>query len=308
MPDSEQFGRADFGQGGLNDHLDADSLVEEIGLDRSEIQWRKDFIGFTDDDVRRLRTYQDDFEDNAEQVAEDFYDNITDHEQMVEVIGRSPKTIDQLKRTQSAYLTTLASGEYGTEYFRDRARIGKIHDVLEMPMKHYLGQYGVYYDLILPMVGDRLVESLTDRLTGALTDDGIETASREETGETGPGSDRSRDAIETAVEAEVDDAIEDILSILRIINLDMQVVTDTYIHSYSQQLEDEIERNEQLMADVEEDVKQPVSDLQTSAEDVAESATAISDAAEQQSGRVDEIGSEVSNLSATVEEVASTAD
>ncbi|MFC7078595.1 globin-coupled sensor protein [Haloarcula halophila] len=308
MSDSPQFGRDDFGQGGLNDQLDADSLVDEIGLDGSEIRWRKDFIGFTDDDVRRLRTYRNDFADNADQVAEDFYDNLTDHEETVEVIGQSPKNVEQLKRTQSAYLTTLVEGEYGTDYFRDRARIGKLHDILDMPMKHYLGQYGVYYDLILPLVGDRLVASLTDRLTDTVADGGIEADSTEEEDALNPGSGLSHRAIETAVREEVDDALQDILALLRIINLDMQVVTDTYIHSYSQQLEEEIERNKQLMAEVEEDVKQPVSDLQTSADDVAESATAISDAATEQSDRVEEISSEVANLSATVEEVASTAD
>ena len=308
MPNSGNYGRDDFGQGGLNDQLDVDALVGEIGLDRSEIQWRKEFIGFSAEDARRLQSYRGSFKNNAEQVADDFYENITDHEETVEIIGRSPKGIEQLKRTQSAYLVTLADGEYGAEYFRDRARIGKLHDMLEMPMKHYLGQYSVYYDLILPLVGDRLVDSLTDRLAGAATDGGVTQTSGEATEVGGPDADLSRPAIETAIEEEVDDAVQDILSILRIINLDMQVVTDTYIHSYSQKLEDEIERNKRLMADVEEEVKQPVSDLQSSAEDVAESATAISDAATDQSERVDEISSEVANLSATVEEVASTAD
>jgi heme-based aerotactic transducer len=304
MSNSPQYGRDDFADGRLNEQVDAGSLVDDIGLDSSEIRWRKDFVGFSDEDVRRLRTYRDDFAANAERVADDFYANLSDYDETVEVIGRSPKNLEQLKRTQSAYLVTLAEGQYGAEYFRDRARIGKLHDMLDMPMKQYLGQYGVYYDLILPLVGDRLVAALTDRLTDAVADGRVGTASDEG----GAGSGASERVIGTIVEKEVDDAVQDLLAIFRIINLDMQVVTDTYIHSYSQRLEEESERNRRLMTDVEEEVKQPVSDLQTSSEDVAESATAISDAATQQSERVAEISSEVSNLSATVEEVASTAD
>ena len=240
MSDATEYGRESFGQGGLNDQLDVDSLVSEIGLDSSEIAWRKDFVDFTEDDVRRLERYQDLFAAHAPQVADDFYENLTAYEETVEVISRSPKNVDQLKETQRAYFTTLADGEYGQQYFRDRARIGKLHDMLDMPMKQYIGQYGVYYDLILPLV-------------------------------------------------------EDILSILRIINLDMQVVTDTYIHSYSQRLE-EIDRNRELIASVEGELQQPVSDLRSTAEDVATSATTISDAAEQQSEKTDEFVDAINSI------------
>ena len=318
MTTTGEYGREDFGKGALNDRIDSGELVAEIGLDAEEIRWRKEFVGFDDEDVRRLERYEEAFADNADQVATDFYENLAGHQQTVDVIGRSEKGIDQLKRTQSAYLVTLAGGEYGSDYFSDRARIGKIHDMLEMPMKHYLGQYGVYYDLILPLVGDRLVESLTERLSGAATDGGLAHAEAGAGGPTAEASDGTANQsgetgaaatdVEAAVRAEVDDAIADILSILRILTLDMQVVTDTYIHSYSQKLEAEVERNERLIAEVREDVQGPISDLQTSAGDIAESASTISDTAEEQSDRIGEIAGEVANLSATVEEVASTAD
>ena len=220
MASVDRFGMSDFGQGGLNDRLDVETLVSEIGLTDEEIAWGKEFIGFDEDDGRRLRNYEQVFADNAERIAEDFYDNLTDYDETVRVIGRSEKGIDALKRTQSAYLTTLARGSYGEEYFRERARIGKLHDVLEMPMKQYLGQYGVYYDLILPLVGDELVESVTDRLGPAAGDANGGDAAAAADG-------HSRDTIEAVVREAVDDAVKDILSMLRIINLDMQVVTDS---------------------------------------------------------------------------------
>ena len=135
MSGQVQFGGIDFGQGGLNDRLDLDSLLTETDLDRAEIQWRKEFVGFDDDDVRRLEKYQELFGRHAEQIADDFYENLTDYDEAIEVMDRSPKTVEQLKRTQSAYLLTLTSGEYGLDHFRNRARIGKLHDMLDMPMK-----------------------------------------------------------------------------------------------------------------------------------------------------------------------------
>jgi hypothetical protein len=306
MENTAAYGRKDFGTGGLNEQLDVDSLVEEIGLDAAEIEWRKEFVGFDDRDVQRLQTYQDAFAENAEQIADDFYDNLTDYEETLDVIGRSQKNVDQLKRTQSAYLVTLADGDYGVDYFRDRARIGKLHDLLDMPMKHYIGQYGVYYDLLLPLVGERLIESLTDRLTAAPGDNGPEESNANEPARGVAAA--GRDEVEQAVRSEVDDAIGDVLSILRIINLDMQVVADTYIHSYSQRLETEIERNEMVMEEVESDLREPVRELQTTAENVSGSAAEISEVAVDQSDRAQQIDTEVSNLSATVEEVAATAD
>ena len=259
MPTSGEYGRDDFGRGGLNDRIDVSELVGEIGLDADEIAWRKEFVGFDEEDERRLSRYEDAFAENADQIADDFYENLTGHQQTVDVIGRSEKGLEQLKRTQSAYLVTLAEGDYGEEYFEDRARIGKIHDMLEMPMKHYLGQYGVYYDLILPLIGDRLVDSLTDRLAPDGVDEELD------------------DATAAAVEAEVDDAIEDLLSVLRIVNLDMQVVTDTYIHSYSEKLSEEVERNNRLMAEVEDEVREPIADLRESATHVADTTRSLID-------------------------------
>ena len=311
-----EFGQQSFGQGGLNSQVDAPTLVDEIGLTRKEIEWRKDFVGFDAEDVRRLESYQEEFAENAEQVADDFYDNLTDYEETVEVIGRSSKSVEQLKRTQSSYLVTLAEGDYGQEYFENRARIGKIHDLLEMPMKHYIGQYSVYYDLILPLVGERLTESLTDRMVGAVTDGGTAISQgSEDAGNAeivdgassieGATENRAvtRETLADAIEEEVSDAIEDILSIFRIVNLDMQVVTDTYIHSYSQELERELSRQQEVA----EDVSTSVAETKRTADDVAESTTEISDIAQSQAEAVNEVSGEVSNMSATVEEIASTA-
>jgi len=280
---------AEFGQGGLNEQLSVDDLMTECGLDESEIEWRKGFIGFDETDADRLSDLEDVFRTHADAVADDFYDNLTSYEETVEVIGRSEKTVEQLKRTQSAYLISLAAGDYGLEYFRNRARIGKLHNLLEMPMKHYIGQYGVYYDLLVPLLLDRMEDRLADRLLAA-TDATDEAAVERAIGE-------ARDATEG-----------ELLATLRAINLDMQVVADTYIHSYSQKLQDTIEERERLIADVEADLAAPIGDLRDSVEQVSERTTSIDERTDDQVGSMSEVAGEVSNMSATVEEIASTAD
>ena len=310
MSETPGYGMQDFGNGGLNDQITISTLTDEIGLDQRDIRWRKEFIGFDADDANRLTKYQDVFAAHAEAIADDFYENITQYEETTDVVGRSPKNIEQLKRTQSAYLMTLASGEYDIEYFENRARIGKLHDILDMPMKQYLGQYGVYYDLILPLVGDRLKENLRDRLSTALTDGGTsveqpaETAAVADTADSTASHGSNLSTIGELIEQEVDDAIDDILAILRIINLDMQVATDTYIHSYSQQLADELD-HQQAVA---EDVSEAVSETKQTATDVADSSEEINTLAQEQAETMQEVSGEMANMSATIEEIASSAD
>jgi len=89
-----------FGRGGLNDQVDVDSLMREIELDREEIEWRKEFINFDQHDVDRLNSLRPLFEQNAEEIGELFYENLTQYDQTVEVISRSPKAVDALKQTQ----------------------------------------------------------------------------------------------------------------------------------------------------------------------------------------------------------------
>ncbi|SDJ63939.1 heam-based aerotactic trancducer [Halovenus aranensis] len=286
-----------FGKGQLNERVDAGELIADIGLDAEEIAWRKEFIGFTQEDAERLEAYQDAFAGQAEQVAADFYENITEHDETIEVMSRSEKGVDQLKRTQAAYLQTLVQGEYGVAYFRERARIGKLHDMLDMPMKQYLGQYGVYYDLILPIVCDRLKESLIEELHHRADDsrlggEGVDTT-----------DDEPEATVETVVQREVDEATEDLLAILRLINLDMQVATDTYIHSYSQNLTRELQRQQEVSNTVQDACEQ----LQTAADDIAVSSEEISDLARTQASAMEEASGEVGEMSATVQEIASTA-
>ncbi|QCS41143.1 globin-coupled sensor protein [Natrinema versiforme] len=305
-----------FGRGGLNGFLDVEELVDRIGLDEDEIAWRKEFIGFGEDDEQRLSALEPLVQANAEAIADDFYENVLHYEQTRAIVDRSPKDVDALKRTQQAYLVSLASGEYDREFFENRARIGKLHEILDMPLKQYVGQYGVYYDLILSRLNERVQKQVIDaveewaaereaeddgglgRVVGAL---GLG-------GGTDAADDGLEDSFETAVRDAIDDGMMDVLSLLRIINLDMQVATDTYVDSYAQRLEESIERRKRLAQEVENDVQEPIAELHESSEAVARRAESISEHTESQAAGITRAAGELNDVSAAVEEVASVAD
>ncbi|WP_311172477.1 globin-coupled sensor protein [Halobellus ordinarius] len=271
-----------FGQGGLNSEVDESQLIERIGLDDEEIQWRKDFLNFGDDDAARLASLAATFEQHEDAVANAFYDNLTEHDETVEVIERSPKDVEALKQTQRAYWRTLTDGEYGREYFTNRARIGKLHELLDMPEKHYIGQYGVYYELLFDVMNQRMQSQVTDVLESAGVDE------------------------ETILDVheQIDDGVDETLSALKLMNLDMQVAIDTYTASREAELEDEIERRRQIA----EETNEAAQDLQEFANNVSQSSRRISDLTDTEAGNIDEIRAEMSNLSATIEEIAATAD
>jgi hypothetical protein len=109
-------GREAFGKGGLNKQLDAEQLLREIDLDHSEITWRKDFVGFDQEDVRCLESYQDIFGAHAEQiasmvdelvsqatrVADEIEDVATANEEQASKVTEINETVGMLTETDSS--------------------------------------------------------------------------------------------------------------------------------------------------------------------------------------------------------------
>ncbi|MDY6776168.1 MAG: methyl-accepting chemotaxis protein [Halobacteria archaeon] len=237
--------RSVFGASERSREIDVGSLMDEIGIDDEEIEWRKDFIDFDSEDERRLSEMEDLFREYQDDLVGDFYDKLTSYDETLDVIDRSTRDVESLKRTQSAYLVTLATGDYDEEYFENRARIGKVHDLIDMPLKQYIGQYGVYYDLILPLISERIQENVVESLDGAASDGGGGgggvVSSLTGDSEASIGSD-----VEEEIRHEIDEGVRQILSVLRILNLDMQVAVDTYLHSYNEGIQDELAERKRL--------------------------------------------------------------
>ncbi|MWV40352.1 globin-coupled sensor protein [Natrialba sp. INN-245] len=312
-----------FGNGRLNRFVDVDELVASIGLDEEEIAWRKEFVGFDEADERRLADLESLLDANADQIADEFYENLLEHEEAHAIVDRSPKGVEALKRTQSAYLVSLATGTYDQAYFKNRARIGKLHELLDMPLKQYLGQYGVYYELLLTRLSERVQRQVVDAAeewahereeaesesTRAI-DGLIDAFGFGDGGEGRPSEDELalERSFEEAIRAAIDDGMMDVLALLRIINLDLQIAVDTYVDSYARDLERATERRRQLAYEVESDVQAPIEELYDASELVANRAESISGHAANQASAVNRVSGELEEQSAAVEEIASTAD
>ncbi|RZV08868.1 methyl-accepting chemotaxis protein [Natrinema hispanicum] len=306
-----------FGSVGYSSNVDAGDLVDRIGLTEDEIEWRKQYIDFTDDDIERLRRYEETFNLRGDDVAEMFYEKIEDNPQVREILDRSPRSVEQLKWSQKMYLVTLATGDYDQGYFENRARIGKLHDMLEMPMKHYIGQYGVYYNLLLPIISERIQSDISEAIRAAIDrqaqrqDDDDESTGRLSSLLGRGGTDTDDDeAFETTIEEledelsdRIDERIDELHSILKIINLDMQVAIDTYIDSYSS-VEDLLEHQQHVT----NRVSHSMQDISTAGEAIGQNVDDINRSVERQSEQTQLASSDMQEISVAIEQLATTTE
>ena len=262
--------------------VDGAQLIDDIEIDQQQINWRKDFTNFEQADEQRLEELGSVVEPAIDDAVEAFYDHLESYEETTEIFGRSSKGIEALKGNQREYLQGLFDGQYGQNHFESRARIGKIHDMLDLGPKIYLGAYSVFYRHLIDTV---VVDLKTDL---AQTDDGDPV---------------QQDDSLTPEEA-LDALADRTQSMLKLMNLDQQVAMDTYIHSYSEQLEAELAQQKQVISDVDEQVVQATQ----SAENITTSTDRLSDQAHDQAKSMNRVAGEVADMSATVEEIASTAD
>lgn len=191
--------------------VDGTQLVDDIGIDQQQIDWRKDFTNFEQADEQRLEDLGSVVEPAIDDAVEAFYDHLESYDETVEIFGRSSKGIEALKENQREYLQGLFDGQYGQDHFESRARIGKIHDMLDLGPKIYLGGYSIFYRHLIDAVVDDLKADLAQADGGDLAQQG--------------------DAL--TPEKALDTLADRTRSILKLMNIDQQVAMDTYIHSLS---------------------------------------------------------------------------
>lgn len=112
----------------------------------------KSFIGFTYGDVVALKELLPVVTENADAIVERFYENIRHHPELMSTLEKADSNIERLKKVQKRYLLELFQGEYDVDYFRNRLRIGEIHQRIGLSSGWYLGAFSVYVQEITPLI------------------------------------------------------------------------------------------------------------------------------------------------------------
>lgn len=128
----------------------AAAIAEDLGLDARGIALRKSFLEFGATDVDHLQSIHDQLESQRAEFTAAFYDYFLSFDELRALLPG--EAIERLKKTQSAYFSSLTAGEYGEDYVHDRLRVGVAHQMIGLEPQWYIGAYRKYMALLMPTV------------------------------------------------------------------------------------------------------------------------------------------------------------
>ncbi len=136
-------------------------LTDTYRITAANLEVRKRFLRFTAEDVGILKKLSPWAERVAEALVKEFYDHQFTFsetraffEDFARRRGLSLEQVRQrLERAQAEYFRQIfqeaaRGGDYGQDYFERRLRVGMTHNVIDLPLKWYVGSYALYQDLI----------------------------------------------------------------------------------------------------------------------------------------------------------------
>ncbi len=111
-----------------------------------ERQKQIEYIGITVEDLSLLQSKQSEFEQIADAVVNELYEQITKIPELQALIEKY-STLERLKETQKWYFLSLTSGVIDDEYIEKRLYVGKVHSRIGLTSNWYLGTYLNYLDI-----------------------------------------------------------------------------------------------------------------------------------------------------------------
>jgi rsbT co-antagonist protein RsbR len=129
-------------------------LPNEMEISDHEVNRRKEFLNFGEDDVAALKSLGEIAEKYADPVVDALYRHFLSFEE-TKAFFRDPKVLERVKRLQKEYFLRLTHGDYGTDYVRNRMKVGTVHEMINLAPKWYLGAYNFY----LRAVASQLLEA-----------------------------------------------------------------------------------------------------------------------------------------------------
>jgi len=132
-------------------------------LSKPFFQNLKDYVGFSDRSTQILQSFHATAAPHFTGIIDDFYATIEAHPGARAAITGGDAQIQRLKKTLIRWLDTLFLGPHDQEYFELRARIGRIHVVIDLPQAYMFTAMDRIRVHLLAVVRDE-VESDRQRL------------------------------------------------------------------------------------------------------------------------------------------------
>ncbi len=137
----------------------SESLLQRARITDHNLRLRREFIRLDDGDRKVLASLREWGTREAPGIAKQFYD----HQFAFAPTARFFQAfaaergmgLDGLRRhletAQAGYLVQIfdeaATADFGASYFERRMNVGSLHNVIDLPVKWYMGSYSMYFDL-----------------------------------------------------------------------------------------------------------------------------------------------------------------
>jgi hypothetical protein len=135
-------------------------LLNRARITESNLELRRRFIVLGAPEISLLAGLRGWADGAADDIAREFYDHqfaqkgsLEFFEAMARTKGMPLDTLRvHLERAQAGYFRGIfeeaaRGGHYGADYFAQRMHIGHVHNVIDLPVKWYIGSYTLYQDL-----------------------------------------------------------------------------------------------------------------------------------------------------------------
>lgn len=136
-------------------------ISEELGINNINLSLRKEFIQLSDSDIKILKRLNSWAEKYASKIAKEFYDHQFSFSQtrifFHNYANQKNISLDnlrnQLEKSQANYFKEIFieannGSMFDENYFEKRLRVGIVHNVINLPLKWYLGSYVIYQNLV----------------------------------------------------------------------------------------------------------------------------------------------------------------
>ena len=127
------------------------TLLEQLKITQREIERRKKYLGFTDEDCQTLADSRSFVTANVDSIVDDFYKRILPFDEVDRLIGDA-ETLQRLKNHMRNYIVTLFDGQYDEEYIHSRLRVGVVHRRIGVDPKFYVSAVHIIISILREVV------------------------------------------------------------------------------------------------------------------------------------------------------------
>lgn len=125
----------------------------------AECERRRKYLLIEQEDLDRLAALKDLAATRATAHVNRFYDHLLANES-TRVHFLTDRHIQNVKRTQAKYFSELFDGKCDTDYLRDRYRVGRAHERINLEPEWYVGAYCIYMNQVFPMILEHYKDDL----------------------------------------------------------------------------------------------------------------------------------------------------